>query len=69
VSRCSICGSRCVPCVDNLGQSYMGCPVCIVADPKTTAGDCDNCGHPLLEHSAVKRICLHDCPCGGQETP
>lgn len=29
-NRCSLCGAVCVPAVDNYGQSYMGCPYCVI---------------------------------------
>lgn len=28
--RCALCGGECVPCVNNYGNSYMGCKVCVV---------------------------------------
>lgn len=34
---CYICGRKCVPCIDNFGQQYMGCSRCVIVDP-TDAG-------------------------------
>lgn len=31
--RCYLCGTICVPAVDNCGQPYMGCPCCVIIDP------------------------------------
>jgi hypothetical protein len=36
-TRCSLCGGPSVACVDNFGQSYQGCPRCIIKDPSATA--------------------------------
>ena len=29
-NRCRFCGASGVPCTDNGGQSYMGCPRCVL---------------------------------------
>lgn len=34
-NRCFLCGAQCVPCKDNFGQPYMGCPRCVVVGPTT----------------------------------
>lgn len=33
-NQCFNCGRQCVPATDNLGQPYMGCPVCRLVLPK-----------------------------------
>lgn len=37
-NRCYFCGRRCVPCVDNFGLSYLGCPSCVIVDPSKQKG-------------------------------
>jgi hypothetical protein len=32
-NQCFNCGTQCVPCTDNFGQPYQGCPRCVIKLP------------------------------------
>jgi hypothetical protein len=44
-NRCFFCGPQCVPCTDNMGQPYQGCPRCRVVAHKALPGDVPSCTH------------------------
>lgn len=59
-NQCFLCGRQCVPATDNMGQPYMGCPVCRLKEPphegKLALPKCPTCSDCVVVAALNDRI-------------